>query len=227
MATQITNIQDWNTLLQLAKAGDNVAQFEVASHYDYGLIIADVEIAAEGKSNAFEWYYKAYKNGNDDAIIRTADFLSEGIYCDPDIELAIELYKKGIDNGSGISANNLAIIRRNKQEYKKAFELYEIAQNLGKSNSLQLALCYHFGIGTEKSIENALEILLKISQDVSEFRNCQYEVDEANYLLGRIYLDGETVERSIHKARHFLKLADTDNNHRSAQELLLVIGRNI
>jgi TPR repeat protein len=227
MATQITNIKDWNTLLQLAKTEDKVAQFEVASYYDYGLIIADVEIVAENKSNAFEWHYKAYKNGNDDAITRTADFLSEGVYCDLDIELAIEFYKKGIDNGSGIAANNLAAIYRDKQDYKKAFELYKIAQNLDKSNSLKLALCYYFGIGTEKSIENALEILLKISQDISEFRNCQYEVDEANYLLGRIYLDGEAVERSIHKACHFLKLADADNDHRSAQELLLAIGRNI
>jgi TPR repeat protein len=227
MATQITNIEDWTILLQLAKAGDNVAQYEVASHYDYGLMIADVEIVAESKSKAFEWYYKAYKNGNDDAIIRTADFLSEGIYCEQDIELAIEFYKKGIDNGSGIAANNLAIIYRDNQDYKKAFELYKIAQKPDKSNSLKLALCYYFGIGTEKSIENALEILLKISQDISEFRNCQYEVDEANYLLGRIYLDGEVVERSIHKACHFIKLADADNDHRSAQELLSIIGRDL
>ena len=227
MATQITNIEDWNTLLQTAKAGDNVAQFEVASHYDYGLIISDVTIVAESKSNAFEWYCKAYKNGDNDAITRTADFLSEGIYCDLDIELAIELYKKGIENGSGIAANNLAIVYKNKQEYKKAFELYEITQNLNKSNSLQLALCYYFGIGTEKSVQKAFEILLKISHDISEFRNCQYEVDEANYLLGRIYLDGAVVEKSIQKASHFLKLADVDNDHRSAQELLLVIGRNI
>ncbi|MEP6610379.1 MAG: hypothetical protein ABJA76_00790, partial [Mucilaginibacter sp.] len=148
-------------------------------------------------------------------------------YCDKNIGFAIELYKKGIDNGSGIAANNLGTIYRDKQDYKTAFELYQLAQTLSKSNSLTLAQCYYWGVGTEKDIKKAYDILLKISQGPLNPYNNQYEIDEANYLLGRIYLDGDVVEKSIEKARHFLMLADTDNDHRSAQELLIVIGRNV
>ena len=79
------------------------------------------------------------------------------------------------------------------------------AQDLGKSNSLNLALCYYLGIGTKKNVKVAFEILLKISQDVPELNNSHYEVDEANYLLGKIYLDGEVIEISIPKSRHFFE----------------------
>ena len=221
------NNKDWEVLLRRANACDNMAQYDVATGFDYGLTVDNTKIVSEDKSKAFEWYNSAYKNGNMDAVIRVADFLSEGIYCKQDIERAIELYQKGIDNGSGIAANNLGTIFRDKQDYKTAFELYQSSQNLDKSNSLKLALCHYWGIGTVKDLKKAYDILVKISQGSPDTNNSQYEIDEANYLLGRIYLDGEVVEKSIEKARYFLELADTDNDHRSAQELLIVIGRNI
>lgn len=51
-------------------------------------------------------------------------------------------------------------------------------------------------------------------------------MDEANYLIGRIYLEGEVVKQDLSKARLFLELADQDGDHRSAQELLILIGRS-
>lgn len=227
MLSKIATLQDWALLSQAANTGDNVAQFEVAYYHDYGLLIEGVEVVPENKLKAFEWYYRAFKNGNADAITRVADFLSEGIYCDKNIELAIEFYKKAIENGSGIAANNLATIYRDWGDYRTAFELYQIAQTLDKSCSLTLAICHYLGIGTQKDVKSAHKILLEISEDSPGTNNSQYEIDEANYLLGKIYLDGEVVEKSINKARHFLKLADAENDHRSARELLIIIGRNI
>jgi TPR repeat protein len=52
-----------------------------------------------------------------------------------------------------------------------------------------------------------------------------YEVDEANYMIGKIYLEGEVVKKDIYKARFHLELADKDGDHRSAQEILIIIGR--
>jgi TPR repeat protein len=175
---------------------------------------------------AFKWYYSAYENGNVEASIRVADFLIEGIHCKQNIELAIELYRKGIDYGYGIAANNLATFYRDKQDYKEAFELYKVAQHLYNSDSLPLALCYYFGIGTTKDVTLAFEIFKNISKDKSKAGNYQYDIDEANYFLGRIYLDGEIVDKSITKARAFLQLADADDDHRSARELLMIIGKN-
>lgn len=224
METSILTHKDWERLLALAEAGNQMAQYEVAQQYDFGLIIEDEEIVAGNPPMAFKWYYEAYKNGHIEAVTRAADFLSEGIHCKQNIALAIELYQIGIDNGSGISANNLAMIYRDQQDNKKAFELYKIAQELSGTVALYLALCYHFGIGTEKNKKMSFQIFDKISKDATELINSQYEIDEANYFLGKIYLEGEIVTRSVSKARTYLELANTDNDHRSAKELLLIIG---
>jgi len=225
MTTKLKSFEDWNRLLALAETGDPIAQSEVALYYDSGLVIMDTQIIEEDQSLAFKWYCKAYENGRIDAATRIADFLSEGIHCQQNIALAIELYQKRIENGDGLAANNLAIIYRDQQEYKKAFELYKIAEDLGKTSSLQVALCYHFGIGTEKDVKKSFEIFNNIANASSEHINCQYEIDEANYFLGSIYLDGEIVEKSLTKARAFLQLANADDDHRSAQELLMLIGK--
>ena len=226
MNKQLTTYKDWIQLLELADKGDNVAQYEVACYFDFGLVVKDTKIVEENHAMAFKWYHKTYENGNTNAMIRLADFLSEGIYCKQDLEFAIELYKKGIDNGHGLAANNLATLYRDQQDYKKAFELYQVAQRLDNSCSLSLAICYYFGIGTEKNISMSFELFNNISNDIPTAANCQYDIDEANYFLAKIYLDGDIVEKSIDKARIFLKLANTDDDHRSAQNLLVLIGEN-
>ncbi len=226
MTTPITTNEDWNCLLALAESGDSTAQYEVALHYDSGLVAMGIEVVVRSQSEAFKWYYRAFKKGNLEAITRVADFLSEGVHCEQNIELAIKLYQKGIDNGYSYAANNLATVYRDMNDFKSAFEFYKVAQSLSKSGSLSLALCHYFGIGTEKNVKMSFEIFHNISKDKSEFRNCQYDIDEANYFLGRIYLEGEIIEKSVINARAFLKLANTDNDHRSAQELLNIIGKN-
>lgn len=127
MTQELKTYEDWLCLLALANAGDNIAQYEVAVQYDFGLAITTTEIVPENKPMAYTWYSKAYENGNVDAIIRVADFLSEGIYCNQNIELAIELYQKRIDSGDGLAAHNLAIVYRDRRDYEKAFELHKIA----------------------------------------------------------------------------------------------------
>lgn len=225
MTTKLKTFEDWNGLLALAETGDPIAQYEVALHYDSGLIVMDTQIIEEDQSLAFKWYCKAYENGSVDAATRVADFLSEGVHCQQNMALAIELYQKRIENGDGVAANNLATVYRDQQQYEKAFELYKIAQDLHKTSSLQVALCYYFGIGTEKDVKKSFEIFKNIANESSVHINCQYEIDEANYFLGSIYLDGEIVEKSVTKARAFLQLANADDDHRSAQELLMLIGK--
>lgn len=56
----------------------------------------------------------------------------------------------------------------------------------------------------------------------------QYDIDQANYLLGQIYLQGDIVAKSVDQAREYLnlELADKDRDHYSAQVILQTIGRN-
>ena len=158
-------------------------------------------------------------------MIRIADFNSEGEICAKNLDLATELYQKGIEKGISFAAINLATIYRDKNEFEKAFELYQVAQKLGKTNLIELAYCYHYGIGTKQNKYLALEIFQKIVNDNSENRNCEFEIENANYYIGNYYLEGEIVEKSIKTAREYFNNANADNDHRNANELLLIIGR--
>ena len=174
------------------------------------------------QKRAFYWFKKAYENGHLYATVHYADCLSLGIGCKQDIDLAIKLYNIAIEKGWPAHLN-LATIYRDKQDFEQAFNLYNKAQEFDKADSLRLALCYYYGVGTVEDKGKAK----KIFQFISERKiDIPYDIDEANYYLGRIYLEGKIVKKSLKKARHYLELADKDNDHRSANELLLVIGRN-
>ena len=214
------NKENWEKLLLLAKNGDDKSQYEVAYYLDNG----EENVVEQNLSEAYEWYEKAYKNGNIDATVRLADFLSEGIACKQDIELAIKLYNIAIENGLSIACFNLATIYTDKQDFEQAFRLYKKAQEMENADSLNLAFCYYYGVGTIEDRNKAMENFLNISND--NMNNSQYDIDEANFYLGKIYLEGKIVAKSLEKARHYLRVANTDNDHNSANELLLLIGRS-
>ena len=221
---KITSIDDWNSLLKKAESGDSDAMNEVAFWYENGLTIDKIEIVQIQPKLAFEWTKKSYENGNLEGIEKYADYLSNGeyLYCEKNIELAMQLYEKAMKEGSTTAAHSLGIEYRNKQNFQKAFEFYNKSNASSEFFSeLSIGLCYYYGIGTTKDKVKALEIFEKIEIG----KNSEYEVDEANYLIGKIYLEGEIVEQSIDKARQYLELADKDGDHRSAQELLMIIGR--
>lgn len=222
MITKITNTKNWESLIELAKNENIDAQYEVASYFENGLILDGIEIVKIDEKQAFFWIKIAFKNGNLKALVRYADYLCEGILCEKNIDLAIKIYKKGIELGSKEASFNLGIEYRNKQDFNIAFEFYNKSQTPNKSYyELTLAMCYYFGIGTKKDKLKAL----KHFENIKMPDNSPNEVDEANYMIGKIYLDGEVVEKSIEKARYYLELADNDQDHRSAQEILFIIGR--
>ncbi|QHC85101.1 hypothetical protein AS589_10095 [Empedobacter brevis] len=176
---EITNIDDWNSLLKNAESGNSNAMNEVAFWYENGLTINDIEIIKIHPQLAFEWTKKSYDNGNLDGIVKYADYLSDGeyLYCEKNIEFAMHLYEKAMNEGSITATHSLGIEYRNKQNFEKAFELYQKAN--ASSNffpELSIGLSYYYGIGTPKNKIKALEIFKKIEIG----NNSEYEVDEAN-----------------------------------------------
>ena len=218
------NAGSWDELLTLAEAGNHEAQYEVATCFSDGLVLDDKEVVAVDNVRAFMWFKKAFENGNEDAVIRVADYVGAGIYCERNVAQAIELYESEIARGSSGAANNLGRLYRDEQDYKKAFENYGLSYALDQSDGLSLALCYYYGIGTEMNKGKALEKLLAVSENKLT-SNADYEVDEANYLLGKMHLEGLGVAQSVEKARDFLLRANAENDHCSAWELLQIIGR--
>lgn len=221
---EIKNLDDWNTLLKNAENGNSNAMNEVAFWYKNGLKLNDIEIVQVQPQLAFEWTKKAFENGNREAKIDYAHYLTDrnnpfGVL---DIELGVKLYKEEMNYGDNYATYCLGLEYRNRQEFEKAFNYYEKAhRNEEFFQELTIGMCYYYGVGVTKNKLKALEIFESISLP----NVTPYEVDEANYMIGKIYLEGEVVEKNIDKARYYLELADKDGDHRSAQEILIIIGR--
>ena len=222
---EIKSLNDWNILLLQAENGEVEAMNDVAMHLRDGLSINNIEIVQVDKMQSFNWTKKAYEQGDFYAMEAYADYLTEkenGV-CEVNFELGKELYEKCIINGSSRAMFNLGLTYRNKQQFDKAFKCYEIAHRSEEFyKELTIGLCYYYGLGVIKDKLKALKIF-----EIIDFPNvCAYEMDETNYLIGKIYLEGEVVEQDIQKARYYLELANCDDDHRSAQELLIIIGRS-
>ncbi|WP_116788035.1 tetratricopeptide repeat protein [Flavobacterium psychrotrophum] len=222
MIPVIQTKEEWQELLKLAENNDSNAQFDVAMYYEDGIVVDDEQIIVIDEVQAFTWIKKAYENGNTEALVRYADYLSAGEFCEKDKYNAIELYKKGISLGNGIAAFNLGVEYRDRYDYESAFKCYEQSLQLGHPAEFTIAKCYYYGIGVEKDKNKAFSILK--SDRIKE--SSQYEMDEANYLIGLLYLKGEVVDKSLQNARYYLELANEDGDHRSAQEILFIIGRS-
>jgi len=204
---EVKNVDDWNSLLQNAKNGDIEAMNEVASMYRDGLTIDNIEIIRLDPQEEFNWTKKSYESGDPLGAELYADYLSDGEYkyCEKNIDLAIQLYEKAMNAGSGRAAYNMGLEYRNKGNFEKAFELYSKANNSGSYyNGLIIGQCYYYGIGVKKDKRKALKLFKSIDKD----KCSQYEIDEVNYLNGKMYLEGEVIEQSLEKARYYLELAN-------------------
>ncbi|EDM45729.1 hypothetical protein SCB49_07967 [unidentified eubacterium SCB49] len=221
----IENIQDWNNIIAEINSADVETLYNIANYFDHGLIIDEKIIVEIDKKKAFATYKKASEKGHIESKTRLADFYSEGEYCQKNIEYAIQLYKDAIENKSPIAAHNLATIYRDLEKFEKSFECYLKEQELGKSMVIQLAYCYYFGIGTKADKKQALKIFETIVENKTYSSNYEYEIEDAYYYIGLYYLNGEVVGKSIERARSYFKIANKDNDHRSANEILLMIGK--
>lgn len=209
---------------------DNESLYDLGFIFEFGLVENDISIVEIDYKQSFHWYEQAMKKGNIDATLRIADFMSEGIGCKKNIEKAIVLYSICIDKELSIAANNLATIYRDMKDYVEAFKYYKLANDLMSKEygidtySLNVAMCYLYGIGVEQDIDTAVEQIKKLVEPNNNY-SCQSDIDEANYLLGLLYLQGKGVTKNLDKARYHLLNADLEADHPSSQALLLLIGR--
>ncbi|RYF95953.1 MAG: sel1 repeat family protein, partial [Chitinophagaceae bacterium] len=215
---------EWAVLLHRAQRGNATAQYEVAFHYDHGCKSEATEIVVKDQAEAYRWLRIAHDNGNIDATNRLADYLSEGISCEKNENEAIRLYNKAIAAGHACAAINLATVYRDRGELETAFNMYQVAQRLEKYDLIVVAFCYHFGVGVKRNQTKAFEMFQRIS-DLSSGNHFMSDVDEAHYQLGMYYLHGDVVPKSIETARKHFQLANQDDDHDAARQMLTVIGR--
>lgn len=220
-SAQFTKLH-FDKLLEKAQSGDGTAQYAISDYYSEGLMIDNTIVIEPNENVAFEWTKLAYENGQEDALISYANYISSGLHCKKNESLAIELYLKAIEQKNSLGAFNLARYYSSIGKYEEAFQNYLLCKKMEESFRLELALCYYYGLGVEKNPELAIKELQGIIH-FPEFSS-EYELEEVNYLLGKIHLEGIFVERSIEKAKAHFKSAIKDKDHRSAQELIWLLG---
>lgn len=211
------------TLLDLAEKGNLEAQYDLALYYSEKQTGEDgTTITSQDDTLSAMWMKRAYENGHLDAQTEYANYLCEGRGCERNLIMAFELYNDAIAKGHSRAALCWGIEYMLQQDYVRAFEFYALSNSMVVStDNIRMGLCYYYGIGTPKNKALALEYF----KSVNEAEDNGYDIDEANYLIGKMYLDGEIVQQSVDEARKYLELADRDGDHRSAQELLFIIGR--
>ncbi|MET0242869.1 MAG: tetratricopeptide repeat protein [Flavitalea sp.] len=214
---------EWAVLLHRAQRGNAAAQYEVAFCYDQGSTSDGVEIVAKNGAEAIRWLRVAHENGNIKATNRLADYLSEGINCEKNENEAIRLYNKAIAGGHDLAAINLATVYRDRGDLETAFNMYQVAQRIRKTDLIQVAFCYHFGVGVKTNQAKAFESFSRIAENANDY---QYpvDVDEANYQLGMYYLHGDVVAKSIETARKHFHRANRNDDHDSARKMLVILG---
>ena len=226
---QISTKKEWGKLLKKAKTGDKNAQFEVGYYYDDGIKKDNGKVILKANIvKAVKWYTKAAKQGDVSAQDALGTTYSSG---DREIKVnykkAIKWTKRAIKQGSSMSAYNLGTIYKDLGKLKKAFKYYQKSLTMGDvDTNFDLFLCYYFGIGIKVNRKKAKKHLKKITKKTRPNFVSLYDYQNSFYWTALITLleDGLN-KKNIKKLQLMLAIANEDNDHNQANELLNKIGR--
>ena len=104
---------------------------------------------------ALEYFEKAAKQGNTEALNKIGVMCFKGEGITKDITKAIEYFEKAANLGNTNALNNLGVICLNeKKDYKKAQEYFEKAADLGHADAMcNIGYIFERGYGLEQDLE--------------------------------------------------------------------------
>ena len=127
-------------------------------------------------AKAFDWYKRAAELGDDEGMNMVGRCFFQGLGVEADHDAAFDWHKKAaaldnIDsmyavgmmyfNGDGVNEDKFEGVDWLKKAVAK---LDETGSNLPDGPLYQLARCYHFGLGTDKDEEKALELFKRVDE---------------------------------------------------------------
>ena len=154
--------RSYDCFLKAANMKDPFARFRLGLHYfySYNSQYNDSSKSENSLSNTkkgLRFFHAADSMGNANAPYYIGEAYENGYGVQPDIQKAIEYYKKSADKGLNYSCYYLGKIyyegKLVKKDYSEAFKYLKIAAE-NKNNPLGsamrlLAACYRYGFGTE------------------------------------------------------------------------------
>jgi hypothetical protein len=191
-----------------AEQGDPDALIAIGQLYERGACI----------SAAVEWYDRAAKRGNSDALVRLAWFYFDGRGVLRDRAYAFELFHCAADQEDFRAQLQLAWmyengigIERNSQIGRELTRNTEETTNIDKLR--ELAFMYSRGKGVEHSEKKAAKLYRKAAELGDSF---------AQYILGNSYEQGEGVAKNYKMAASWYRKA-AEQNESSAQYSLAIL----
>jgi TPR repeat protein len=217
----------WNGLRLAANSGNANAQWEFGYYHEEGVKDKSGRLlVAASPEAAIKWYQASASQGNRHAQNSLGVILSSGGEISKDIPSAIYWSKLAIAQGDSTAAFNLANIYRDRGKPKLAFRWYRKSLAMGDNDAnLQIGLCHLFGFGTRQDFACARSSLERvIACDPSTC--CQRSIENARYWLSILQLiRSPTTKGNLARVRSMLEIANADDDHEQANELLNLIGK--
>lgn len=218
----------WTKLNSAAAEGNPDAQWELGYFHEFGATDKSGNVLAPvSLPTALKWYQAAAENGNSQAQAALSNILSSGGEIERDFPLAIYWAKKAIAQGNWSAAFNLGTIYRDLAKPKMAFRWYQRAGTMGDTDAfINIGLCYLFGIGTKQDFGSALSSFERII-NADPATSCQRSQENARYWIAVLRLiRGPRTMSTISTIRSLLEIANADDDHEQANELLNLIGKS-
>lgn len=224
---EIIEKDKWEKLLALAENGDAEAQTEVGYYYEEGAVDESDNLLAEKNSlMALHWNTLSAKQGNQYAQISLSRLLSTGEDIKQDYEAAIYWAKKAMKQRNAIAVYNLGTIYRDIKKPAMVFRCYQQAVAMGDKNALlDVGLCHLFSYGTKQDLNAAYNCFQQIIAGDSS-NSYQRTKENAYYWMAIFKLVGMgNTKKSVVTARKMLEIANADDDHEQANEILNIIGK--
>ena len=185
---------------------------EVELHVDNLNLIATLYGNIEGcETQSFEYYLKAAQKGSTHAQIKIGQHYEDGIVVKKDNEQALYWYKRAADAGDSEGLFWMSRHYLFSDDYSSAEKWARRAIEQNNTHAkLILALC----IGLQGSYNSAFELMTEVAEA---------DFDDAQYVLGTFYEDGEWGRKSINTAISWYKKA-AEHGNSSAIEKLKELG---
>jgi TPR repeat protein len=159
---------------------------------------------------AFSYFMRCAEQGDAGGQAAAAGMLLKGEGCEKDVGKAVELYELAAKQGSVRALNGLGYAYffggSLESNHTRAFELFDEAARMETDGDslFNAAHCLQNGLGVRKDSTAASAYYKKAAEKFGHF--------DAAFSLGKMYYEGEAVERSVELALRYLMPAAKAGN---------------
>ncbi len=159
-----------------ADSGHIRAEYELA-------ILLEAEDPKKNRRKILKLLQDSAKCMESDAMIKLARAYRDGTYGDADLDEAIKMFRKCMDNGSSRAKLELAELLYKSEEYADQLECikycYELADEGDRDAMFRLYLCYRYAVGGKKNMALAKKWLKKAAD--AGHKTAKKDINEVDF----------------------------------------------